>query len=615
MRSRGQTGHIGQGVPYETPESPPATLGEILGHFQAHSSRLRQTMPPSAGSKRTGTRRSPIRSATHHPGSTPGEDKTHAQWRQGPGSAQSPASNETHGQNGSQLGTRRLPRPANTGGFEPFDVFPVQIDDGFMALFERYYRGYRWEQSKQKLLAQTAGDALLCHSFLAIAHNVYYPNEVEALKHETQTIQVISKALKSSAAETSPKAADANVSLTWAISRLAMIRAQQGDWETALRHMNACVMTSGPIPSVVNHKFGSHLLCTFMIVLLSNFIVTRAVVPNLWQPYGESSRSILAEVEALGFKLPLASLMSLRGQDIDSELRDILCALSALCFPVPCAQESHATHLVRQGIEMLKIGLWLAELSPLNHDALGDAPAPEWHEELQDCLRLAASLFVLSPSPMSRDATRNLRRKLTPALLLSAIGAQEQAKTVRAALPFWILLVAGATAHDTADQMHFAKLITRFYPGFFDHAISGPEVPFSRLSGKFLPPTLDCLIAGIPYLTSANGWTFGPEESKQWRQPVERAPSTHLESGHTGSSRTDVQKWRKSSFGAATETSAKYFLDLYIKITQCKPDKHTVDPSSPEEPSQRPVQDQELVDVHCQVEFETFSIDDEFLSF
>ncbi|KAF2171546.1 hypothetical protein M409DRAFT_18658 [Zasmidium cellare ATCC 36951] len=586
MLSQGHLQDIGQGVPYETPHSPPTTLGEILGHMhsQAHASRPRQLRPSIAGTKRTGTKRTPIRPAPRDLGSTSGDQTTNELSRQGSTnvpSLQSPRSS-TRGEIQSQVVTRRLPQPAKTGGFDPFDAFPVQIDGGFINLFDRYYRGYRWEDPKQKLLAETASDALLCHSFLAIAHNVYHPNEVEALKHETQTIQVISQALKSTKITSPTSTASANVPLTWAISRLAMIRAQQGDWETALRHMNACVMTCGPIPSV---------------------------------PYGSTPRSILAEVEALGFKLPLASLVSLRRQDIEPELRDILCALSALCFPVPCAAESHATHLVRQGIEMLKIGLWLAELSPLNHDALGDSPAPEWHDELQECLRLAASLFVLSPSPMSRDATRQLRKKLTPDLLCAATGAQGQAKTAQAALPFWILLVCGATAHDTADQMHFAKLIMISFPGFMDHNINGPEIPFSRLSGKFLPPTLDCLIAGIHYLNSANGWTFGPEESKQWRQPVEPTLSTAVESGHGDSSPREMQKWRKSSFGAATESSAKYFLDLYIKITGCRPDKQAAEEKHSVEVSVKAVQDQDSGEIDCEVEFESFSIDDEFLSF
>lgn len=602
-----------QGTNDESPESRPATLSEVLGHAQAQAQRPRRASAWSGDARRKDQRKrsTKIASRTLRQAASDvvvehgGQRTTNAQL------LESVIDTAGH-QLVRQVGFQESPRPTRMGSLEPFDAFPVKVNNTFLDIFDRYYRGYRWEPSKRKLLAETASNTLLGHSFLAIAHNVYHPNQYEALNHETQTIQVISQALRSSKASST---ASTNVPLTWAISRLAMIRAQQGDWETALRHMNACVMTCGPLQSVVNHKFGTHLLCTFMVVLLSNFVVTRSVVPSLWKPYGDPPRSILAEVESLGFKLPLASLMSLRGQDMDPELRDILCALSALCFPVPCTTESHATHLVRQGIEMLKIGLWLAELSPLNHCGLGDADSPEWQNKLQECLRWAALLFVLSPSPVSRDATRQLRRTLTPELLFWATGSQGQVKTAAATLPFWILLVCGATAHDTSDQMHFAKLIMKFYPGFLDHAISGPEVPFSRLSGKFLPPTLDCLVAGVHYLNSANGWPFSAEKSSERDQSAKASMSTSTESEGKHTRPRDLQKWGRSSIGTDSESSAKYFLDLYIQLTECGPDRQASEKASGIEVSVTAEDEQQSSAAHCEDGLGRFSIDDEFLSF
>ncbi|KAF2165885.1 hypothetical protein M409DRAFT_55259 [Zasmidium cellare ATCC 36951] len=366
------------------------------------------------------------------------------------------------------------------GSFEPFNSFPVSVDEAFVSLFERYYRGYRWDAYKPDLFRETASDPKLYHSFLAIAYNMFSQDKIKAIEHETEAIMSISRGLKQAKIDDEADSTSKEA-ITWAISRLAMIRSQQGDWDTALKHINACALTCSSISDLAAYKFAAHIHCTHSVLLLTNLSRIHGVNAQLRRPYGDTGRSALADVEAQGFKLPLAALLSLKHLKVDSQLLDVLCAMIALCHPAKCTPVFHDTLGIQQAVELLKLAVHLAEMCTDLQSGDATGQDPEWRIELQTCTRLTSFLFVLCPSPAAQAACKEVRQRLTDGLLKHIIGiAADTGEAVAPPTPLsvlflWILLVCSTSAQKRSDQLYFSEVIKKHYPYVADASDSAIE--------------------------------------------------------------------------------------------------------------------------------------------
>ncbi|KAK4494495.1 hypothetical protein PRZ48_014793 [Zasmidium cellare] len=354
------------------------------------------------------------------------------------------------------------------GDFDPFKAFAVDIDEAFVGLFERYYRGYRWDAYKPGLFRETASDPQLYHSFMAIAFNLFAKEKIKAIEHETEAIRCISTTLRNTSLdERKPSSQEAT---TWAISRLAMIRSQQGDWDTALKHINACALTCNSISELAAYKFAAHIQCTHSVLLLANLSQIHGVNAQLRRPYGDTGRSALADVEAQGFKLPLASLLPLKDLEVEPQLLDVLCAMLALCHPARHQPVYHDTLGIQQAVELLKLAVCLAEKCTELQDDSNTGPQPQWRSELQICMRLTSFLFILCPSPAAQAACEEVRQRLANGLLEHIVGiAPGTGEAIAPISPLsilllWMLLVCSVSAGKRSDQLYFSEVIKDYYP-------------------------------------------------------------------------------------------------------------------------------------------------------
>ncbi|KAK4506080.1 hypothetical protein PRZ48_004045 [Zasmidium cellare] len=395
--------------------------------------------------------------------------------------------------------------------FEPFDAFPVVLDSDFLSLFERYHRAWKWKQSKADLFQETVSNATLCHSWLAIANSLLRNKEVRAIEHEIKTIDIVYAGLEKLPTLSDIDRPSEALSLTWAILRLALIKAGQGDLDEVVNHLNALATIAPSRDFIERAKFGDHIQCQIAILLLFNIGQMDRVDAVMRYPYGSYETSAMEEVEALGLMLPASCplVQSSLGSLINEKVLDALKALTALCQTLPTFDSPSSYHPVvhnkRQAIGCMKIGF---RLGNFDNDMQDHLHGPKtWQDQLEGCLTLSALIFIWcfdrrkDATPTAISHVRDeVRQRLTPELICRAVREVGKSQPL-IDLMLWMLIVCGSAAATQDDKMYYSGLIRILAPKFLDRSFEeleswGRQMPWIR--GHYNSPVEEfwCLTTG-----------------------------------------------------------------------------------------------------------------------
>lgn len=301
-------------------------------------------------------------------------------------------------------------------------------------------------------------------------------NKVKAIEHEIQTIDLVYAGLEKLPTLSTSHWESHAFSLTWAILRLAMIKANQGDLDEVRNHFNALASIAPSKQVIDNHKFGEQLQCTLAMCLLFNVAHTNRIDPILCRPHGFQTSSTLEQTQTRGFSLPPTSplLQSPTASLIDEHVLESLKALTALCQTHPGNNHTE-TQTNDQAIGCMKICLRLAD-SPIS-----DPSPSQWQDELQGCLSLSALVFIwcfgrrneATPTAISR-VRNEVRQKLTPELICRVVNEVGRSQPL-IDLMLWMLIVCGSAAETYDDKLYYSGLIRVLSPEFVDQSFEELE--------------------------------------------------------------------------------------------------------------------------------------------
>lgn len=316
--------------------------------------------------------------------------------------------------------------------------------------------------------------------------------EVKAIEHEIKTIDIVYAGLERLPTLSAADRDSEGLSLTWAIVRLALIKANQGDLDEVVNHLNALATIAPSREAIERAKFGDHIQCTIAILLLFNVGQMERIDPAMRYPYGYQETSALEEVEALGFILPASCplLQSPVASLINEQILDALKALTALCQMLPNHDAPYGyptVHNKEQAIGCMKIGQRLANFEMQDHL---EGPA-EWRDQLQGCLTLSALIFIWcfgrrkDATPTAIAYVRDeVRRKLTPELIYRAVREVGRSQPL-VDLMLWMLIVCGSTSGTPDDRLYYSGLIRVLAPDFLERSFEeletwGRQMPWIR---------------------------------------------------------------------------------------------------------------------------------------